>query len=119
MLTSRVTMAASRVVTGASGTKLMRKLTEAEIKTWMKSNYVDDGRLVINLFTDLKWNNDSKKFVPVDKPDVDTDDLTAITRYCSGEIKKCLDSLNPDLTYVMELESDFNGKLPTLDTNYF
>ena len=41
---ARVTMAASRVVTGASGIKLMRKLMEAKIKTYMKSNYVDgDG----------------------------------------------------------------------------
>ena len=63
----------------------------------------------VNLFN--QWDEATKKFIMID-----ANDTSALSKYCYGELRKCLESLNPDLKYVMELESDFNGKLPTLDT---
>ena len=59
----RITMAASRIVMGSDfGKKLTNILDKANIKTWLKSAYVDDIRLIISLFRNLGWNNNTKTF---------------------------------------------------------
>ena len=110
-------MAASRIVMGSDfGKKLTDILDKANIKTWLKSAYVDDIRLIISLFNNLKWNTNTKTFETLENAlDCDHEGLTD---YCAEEIRKAMESINPDLKFTIELEKDFQDKkLPTLDTN--
>ena len=110
-------MAASSIVMGSDfGKKLTSILDKAEIKTYLRSAYVDDIRLIIKLFRNLKWNDDTKSF-DILETDVQND-LEKLTVYCAEELRKAMESINPDLRFTIELEADFHDKkLPTLDTN--
>ena len=95
--------------------KTLIKMLEKVTKIWMKSLYVDDLRLVVNLFSNLRWNKDKKEFEACEN--VSADNIEALTKYCAGEIKHAMESVNPDLKFEMELEADFDDNtLPTLDT---
>ena len=113
-----VTMSASRVVMGMFGKQLISQL-EKVTKVWMKSAYCDDIRFVINLFKNLRFNQDTKQFEAFDNDSVE-DTIEALTEYCAGEIRIMMETINPDLKFEMELESHFpDKKLPTLDTNIY
>ena len=76
---------------------------------------------LISLFTSLKWDPHTKAFVSCE-PVMDGSDIDALTVYCAEELRKCMDSISPDLRFEMELEQHFpsNGfKLPTLDTSLY
>ena len=75
------TMSASRVVMGMFG-KTLIKMLEKVTKIWMKSLYVDDLRLVVNLFRNLRWNKDRKEFEACEN--VSADNIEALTKYCAG-----------------------------------
>ena len=49
-------------------------------------------------------------------------DIDALTEHCAKELRKCMDSISPDLRFEIELEQHFllNGfKLPTLDSSLY
>ena len=113
----RITMAAARIIVGYNiGKEVTDMLQSADIKVWSKSGYVDDLRWYLNLFSDKKWNADTRKFEQLDKSlELNHDELT---KYCAEEIRQALESVNPDLKFTVELEQDFvNKQLPTLDTS--
>ena len=59
---ARITMAVARIVMYDWGRKLRNILSEAEVKIWMDSVYVDDFRALISaLRPGLRWNPSSKK----------------------------------------------------------
>ena len=75
---SRATMCASRIVMYHWSRKLIRIIETSGLKTWMKSAYCDDVRLIISLFTSLKWDPDTKAFVSCE-PVMDGSDIDALT----------------------------------------
>ena len=97
---------------------MKRILQISDIKCWLDSSYVDDIRLVLSLMKrNTKWCEVEKRFL---KSEIkgETEENISDTRYTANELQKAMESINPDLKFVMELEEDFhNNKLPTLDTN--
>ena len=117
---ARVTMCAARITMYDWGKKLTKIMTEADIKIWMKSSYVDDIRLLINLLKNLKWDNEAKKFVKNEEEDSEKRSLDEEIKYSAEELRKCMESINSDLKFTMELEQHFSDKkLPTLDTSCY
>ena len=112
-------MAASRIVMYHWGKNLRRILTEADIKIWMDSIYVDDFRaLLAALRPGLRWEPQSKRLEYRDEwRDEDLKSEMSTTRRSATVLKEVMESINPDIKFVMELEEDFPDlKLPTLDT---
>ena len=79
----------------------------------MKSHHVDDIRKVVTLFNNLRWDEVSKAFKTIENDDMVLDENI---KYCANEIRKAMETINPDLKFTLELEQDLsNKKLPTLD----
>ena len=113
-------MCASRLVMYDWGQKIKQILHISDIKCWLASSYVDDVRLILTLLKrNTKWSEEEKRFLTLEADEVITElDNISDTRHTANEIQKAMESINPDLKFVMELEEDFpNNKLPTLDTN--
>ena len=115
---ARVTMCSARIIMADWGQKMTEILKRNNIKTWLKSAYVDDVRFVINLLRmNQKWDDTSKSFI---ETQTKIDEISPI-RHSANEMKLAMESINPDLKFVMELEEDFkeDHKLPTLDTSWY
>ena len=109
----RLTMAAARVIMSDWSINITKILEQANIKIWLKSHYVDDIRKAVTLFSNLRWDEASKAFKTVSSDEMDTNENI---KYCANEIRKAMESINPDLKFTIELEQDFSdNKLPTLD----
>ena len=80
----RLTMAAARVVMSDWSINITKILEPAEIKTWLKSHYVDDIRKVVTLFNNLRWDEVSKAFKTIENDDMDLDENI---KYCANEIR--------------------------------
>ena len=95
-------------------------LMKANITLYMKALYVDDKRSVMPAIEKgTRWVEKSGSFEQGDdwlKEDLDSGESS--TRRTAKEMKKLMDSINPDLKFEIELEEDFEeNKLPTLDTS--
>ena len=115
---ARVTMCSARIIMADWGQKMTEILKRNNIKTWLKSAYVDDVRFVINLLRmNQRWDDTSKSFI---ETQTKIDEIGPI-RHSANEMKLAIESINPDLKFVMELEEDFkeDHKLPTLDTSWY
>ena len=116
---ARITMAVSRIVMYHWGKKLRNILSEANVKIWMDSIYVDDYRsLLTALMPGLRWEPSSKRLEYRDEwRDEDLRSGMSTTWRTATVLKEVMESINPDLKFEMELEEDFpDQKLPTLDT---
>ena len=117
---ARVTMCAARITMYNWGKKVTKIMTEAGVKIWLKSSYVDDIRFLINLLKNLKWDSEARKFVK-NEEEVSTErSLDEEIKYSAEELRKCMESINSDLKFTTELEQHFSDKkLPTLDTSCY
>ena len=84
---SRATMCASRIVMYHWSRKLIKIMETSGLKTWMKSAYCDDVRLIISLFTSLKRDPNNKAFVLPCDPDMDGSDIDTDCLLCRGAEK--------------------------------
>ena len=111
-------MAVSRIVMIDWGKKLRNILSDAEVKIWMDSLYVDDFRALITaLRPGLRWEPKTKKLEFREEwKEEDLKSEMSATRRSATVLQAAMDSINPDLKFEMELEEDFpDNKLPTLD----
>ena len=114
---ARLTMAVARLVLQEWSEVFKEILKKSDIKELLRGIYVDDGRNVVSKLkpnmryntekkvfeTDIKWAEDDKE------NDISREERTVI------EIRKIMNSINEDLKFTTELESEFeSGRLPTL-----
>ena len=116
----RVTMAAARIVMSDWARTMTDILLKANVRLYMKALYVDDKRsLMPAIEKGTRWVEKSGRFEQRDdwcQEDVHSGESSS--RRTAKEMKKLMDSINPDLVFEIELEEDFEGnKLPTLDTS--
>ena len=116
----RITMAAARLVMCDWGLRMKEIFSKASIQTYLKAVYVDDKRsLLPAIKKGTRWVDKKKSFeFREDWRKEDAELGESSTRRTANEMRKAMDSINPDLNFEIELEEDFPGqKLPTLDTN--
>ena len=115
----RITMAAARLVMCDWGLRMKEIFNKANIQTYLKAVYVDDKRsLMPAIKKGTRWVDKQKSFeFREDWFKEDTELEESSTRRTANEIRKAMDSINPDLKFEIEIEEDFpREKLPTLDT---
>ena len=114
----RITMAVARLVMGEWGKKMRNILTEADIKLYMESLYVDDARYLTSALKEgVRWSQEEKKFVYRAEWEHEERLLNVNKHHkTSEELCKAMNSIYPNIQFTFETESDFpNNRLPSLD----
>ena len=83
--------------------KLIRIIENFGLKAWMKSAYCEDvcSYQPVHQPASLKWDPETKVLVSCE-PVLDGSDIDALSVFCAEELRKCMDSISPDLLFEME-----------------
>ena len=114
---ARLTMCVARLVLQDWFEEFSEILDKSDIIQHLKGLYVDDGRNIVDqLVLGTRFVKEAKLFLHKDCWEAE-DILHNVDRriLTEREIRECMNSINPDLTFTTENENDFaNKRLPTL-----
>ena len=114
---ARLTMCIARLIMQEWSECFSKILSDNKIAELLKGIYVDDGRSVVSkIENNTRYCKIARQFLKDEKWAID-DELNGVTREARTvmEIREVMNSINKDLEFTTELESDFeNLRLPTL-----
>ena len=110
-------MALARLVMQSWGENFSRILKKNNIGEYLRGIYVDDGRNIIDILSNgIRYEKEKEEFV-YNEDWREDDEKSGISqeKRTEIEIRNLMNSINPDLQFTTERETDFaNGRLPTL-----